>query len=204
MKPSRALLVLLVLLAGCGSQPASDSPRAVGSPFATSSATAAGPTASPVATAAPSATPALKAPSETTLPLPPSAVSAPVPDPSLAREAAIGGRVFQLEVARTPAERARGLMGRPSLSPDVAMLFVYDREDYLVFWMKETLIPLEILFLDAEGVVVDVQAMEPQPGVPDAVLRRYRSARPAQFALEMNAGLVGRYGIAPGVRVEFR
>lgn len=125
-------------------------------------------------------------------------------DPASAREAVIEGRDFRLEVARSPAEKARGLAGRSSLPEDAAMLFVYDEEDYRVFWMKDTLIPLDILFLDGQGVVVDVRTMEPQPDAPDVELRRYRSARPARYALEMNAGLADRLGIGVGAQLSFR
>jgi uncharacterized membrane protein (UPF0127 family) len=120
------------------------------------------------------------------------------------REALIEGQVFQLEVVRTPEERARGLMDRTSLPRDSAMLFVYEQEQELRFWMKNTLIPLDILFLDARGVVVNVHTMHPQPGATDDDLQRYPSAAPAQYAIEMNAGLAAEHGFGPGDQVLFR
>ena len=84
------------------------------------------------------------------------------------------------------------------------MLFIFQREGYHSFWMKNTLIPLDILFLDSDGVVVDVQTMYAEPGVEDADLKRYVPARPARYAIEMNAGLAGAYGIARQARVLFR
>ena len=119
-------------------------------------------------------------------------------------EALVGGRLFQLEVARTSSEQSRGLMERASLPQDAAMLFIYGSEEYRNFWMKNTLIPLDILFLDAQGVVVDVQTMHPQIGVADGALKVYPSALPARYALEMNAGLAEALGIAPGAQVLFR
>ena len=95
-------------------------------------------------------------------------------------------------------------MNRASLPRDAAMLFLYDREVGLAFWMKNTLIPLDILFLDSEGVIVDIQAMQPQPGVPDSQLKRYILAAPARYAIEMNAGLAEEYRLETGMRVEFR
>ena len=83
------------------------------------------------------------------------------------------------------------------------MLFVYDAEAQLSFWMKGTLIPLDILFLDSHGVVVDVQTMTPQLGAPNSDLLTYTSARPARYALEMNAGLAEALGVVPGDAVLF-
>ncbi len=129
------------------------------------------------------------------------------PDPeagaAIASEALITGQVFQLEVVSTPTERARGLMGQQRIPDDYAMLFVFESERRLSFWMKGTLIPLDILFLDSNGVVVDVQTMTPQIGAPDSELIVYRSAGPARYAMEMNAGLAESLGVAPGVAVLF-
>lgn len=115
----------------------------------------------------------------------------------------IAGQVFQLEIAATQEERARGLMGRESILDDYAMLFVYESERRLSFWMKGTFIPLDILFLDSDGVVVDVQTMTPQIGATDSELVRYRSAAPARYAMEMNAGLAETLGVEPGAVVLF-
>ena len=122
---------------------------------------------------------------------------------AIASEALIAGQVFQLEVASTPAERARGLMGQQRIPDDYAMLFVFESERRLSFWMKGTLIPLDILFLGSNGMVVDVQTMIPQPGAPDGELIVYRSAGPARYALEMNAGLAEALGVVPGAAVLF-
>ena len=119
-------------------------------------------------------------------------------------EALVQGHLFQLEVARTPSERGRGLMDRPVLPEDAAMVFAYSGEEFLGFWMKNTLIPLDILFLDSGGVVVDVQTMHTQIGIRDGALTIYRSARPARYAIEMNAGLAQALGILPGAQVLFR
>ena len=120
------------------------------------------------------------------------------------QEALIGGQVFRLEVARTSQERARGLMGRERLARYAAMIFVFEEEAQRSFWMKNTLIPLDILFLDSAGVVVDVQTMTPQVGAPDSELTVYPSAAPARYAIEMNAGLAMELGVEPGAQVLFR
>ena len=164
----------------------------------------------PVATAPPSPTflPGKDRAAETATPPPLQADDFMPPDPvagvGSVLEALVDESIFQLEVARTPFERAYGLMERASLPEDAAMLFVYEGEEYLSFWMKNTLIPLDILFLNAQGVVVDVQTTHTQIGVPDDALKLYRSAQPARFALEMNAGLAEALGIVPGAQVFFR
>ena len=117
--------------------------------------------------------------------------------------ATIGGRTFTLELAITPAERRRGLSNRGFLAPDGGMLFVYAQESNLSFWMKETLIPLDILFLDRERRIVNIHTMVPQPGVPTEQLTLYRSASPALYAVEVNAGIAAELGLAPGMAVEF-
>ena len=130
------------------------------------------------------------------------------PDPIIGvgdvQEASINDQVFQLELARTEAERSRGLMDRETLPLDSAMLFVFEAESYRGFWMKNTLIPLDILFLDANGLVVDAHTMHPQIGVPDGELTVYSSARPARYAIEMNAGLIESLGVVFGTQVLFR
>ncbi len=127
-----------------------------------------------------------------------------VEDPTSIREMSLKGHVFELEIASTPAERARGLMNRETLAQDSGMLFVFLAESPLNFWMKNTLIPLDILYMDSAGVVVDIQTMTPQPGVSDSELREYPSAAPAQYALEINAGLAKSLGFVEGDQAYFR
>lgn len=100
---------------------------------------------------------------------------------------------FTVEVADDAAERAQGLMHRPSMPRGAGMLFVYERPQRAVFWMKNTLIPLDMIFADPSGTVTHVHAnavpldetgIDGGPGV--------------QFVLEINGGLAGRLGIAPG------
>ena len=179
-------------------------------------------TPSPMATLtpAPTATPApAPAATATPAPTPTAAAAAPPtatpddlarfqpPDPETgaagASEALIAGQVFQLEIAATQEERARGLMGQQRIPDNYAMLFVYEDERRLSFWMKGTLIPLDILFLDSNGVVVDVQTMTPQIGASDGELIVYTSARPARYAMEMKAGLAEALGVKPGAVVVF-
>jgi hypothetical protein len=103
-----------------------------------------------------------------------------------------GGRKIRAEVARTPAQRARGLMFRKSLPEDGGMLFVYDRPVRDPFWMKNTRIPLSIAFLDRSGRVIEIQDMAPFDLTLHLPLAEY------VHALEMNQGWFGRNGVRAG------
>ncbi|KYK30585.1 MAG: hypothetical protein AYK23_00920 [Candidatus Proteinoplasmatales archaeon SG8-5] len=106
---------------------------------------------------------------------------------------------FQCELADTPAERAEGLMYVESMPQDEGMLFVFDNPLQVSFWMKNTLIPLDMIFIDSNGVVVNVEEADPEPGVPDAQLTRYSSDGPILYVLEINQGLAASYGIESGI-----
>lgn len=104
----------------------------------------------------------------------------------------IKGKIIRVEAARTEEQKVRGLMFRESLGQDEGMLFVYDREEILSFWMKNTPLPLSIAFIDAKGRIVDLQDMQPFS------LRTYVSAFPAKYALEMHQGWFKKNGIKVG------
>jgi uncharacterized membrane protein (UPF0127 family) len=104
----------------------------------------------------------------------------------------------RVELARTPAERARGLMFREQLEPDAGMLFIYDEEQNLAFWMKNTLIPLDMIFISKDFQVVGIV----ENAAPQTETSR-RIDQPAQFVLEVNAGFAAANGIGPGIEVEF-
>ncbi|ABG05487.1 protein of unknown function DUF192 [Rubrobacter xylanophilus DSM 9941] len=110
-----------------------------------------------------------------------------------------GGDVrVRVEVADEPAEQRRGLMHRTALGEDRGMLFVFGSEQRLSFWMKDTLIPLSIAYIDAEGRIVDIQDMRPLDDDPP----HYVSARPAMYALEVNRGFFEERGVEVGDTVE--
>ncbi len=75
--------------------------------------------------------------------------------------AELNGMTFNLEIAQTPEETSKGLMFRESLCEDCGMLFMFEEEDYHPFWMKNTLIPLDMVFISSEMEVVDVLHAEP-------------------------------------------
>jgi uncharacterized membrane protein (UPF0127 family) len=108
-----------------------------------------------------------------------------------------------LEVADEVRERERGLMGRESLPAGRGMLFEFPDEAPRSFWMKDTYVPLDIVFLDADGVVLNVESADPEPGVADDDLRRYRSDGPAQHVVEVERGFAAANGVEPGTGVRF-
>lgn len=172
---------------------------------ATATPTIAVPAATATVAPTPTHTPTETPVPATATPLPPTATSTAVPTltPTVEPPAAIiDGHVFRLEVAATSAERSRGLMGRESLAQGTAMLFVFNFESLLTFWMKDTLISLDILFLNNEQEIVNIQTMHPQPGAPTQELIRYESGAEARYAIEMNAGLAAEFGFSVGTRVE--
>jgi uncharacterized membrane protein (UPF0127 family) len=96
------------------------------------------------------------------------------------------------EIAVTDAERAQGLMGRKRLEDGAGMLFVFDRDDLLSFWMKNTYIPLSIAFIAYNGRIIEIRDMEPRDLTP------VRSSRHVRYALEVPQGWFGRAGIEAG------
>ncbi len=112
-------------------------------------------------------------------------------------EVVINGHRFSVELAVTPSERARGLMFRESLPRHHGMLFVFEVEQPLSFWMQNTSIPLSVAYIDENGIITDILDMEPYD------LSSVSSSRPARYALEVNRGEFREKGIRPGNRVIF-
>jgi len=109
----------------------------------------------------------------------------------------IGGESFTIEVARSEAQRQRGLMHRKSLGAREGMLFVFDRDQRLDFWMKNTTLPLSIAFLSREGKILEIVDMQPLSEKP------VRSRLSARYALELAQGTFAEVGAVPGSFVRF-
>jgi uncharacterized membrane protein (UPF0127 family) len=111
--------------------------------------------------------------------------------------AAGGNHSFQVEVAETSEQRAQGLMFRRQMAADAGMLFLFGGSlQERAMWMKNTLIPLDMLFIDEAGKIVRIE----QRTVPHS-LRAIRSGQPVAAVLELNAGTTSRLAIEPGDRV---
>jgi len=106
-----------------------------------------------------------------------------------------------LEVARTPEAQVRGLMGRTSLPQDSGMAFLFDAETTAAFWMKDTLIPLSILFWRGDGRIIGILDMRPCRADPCTV---YKASGPYVGAIEMNRGAFERLGVEVGDTLEYR
>jgi len=104
-----------------------------------------------------------------------------------------------VEVADDPRERSRGLMYRRILEEYSGMLFVYPDSKSRAFWMKNTIIPLSIAYIDERGIIIGILDMEP---LNDRVF--YPSPGSAKYALEVNRGWFERHGITVGDKLEFR
>lgn len=106
------------------------------------------------------------------------------------------GQRYEVELAMDDASRIRGLMFRDRMEPDHGMLFVFEREEPQAFWMRNTRIPLDILYFDSSLRLVSVSA-----GAPPCTTQEcpsYPSKGPARFVLELNSGHARKLGVAPG------
>ena len=104
--------------------------------------------------------------------------------------------VIQAEVANTPVTRAQGLMRRKAMAQGAGMLFVFDESAGHCMWMKNTLIPLSVAFVDERGEIVNIEDMQPLDE------SAHCASRPARYALEMNQGWFKKRGISPGTLIQ--
>ena len=124
------------------------------------------------------------------------APSGPQPQSGLAMVTMpIGNQTFTLEVADTDEKREIGLMFRDSMPASHGMIFVFPREEPRGFWMKDTRIPLDIIYVAADRRVASIHQMNPFD------LTRVNSAGPAMYAIELNADTAKKLGVKPGDRL---
>jgi uncharacterized membrane protein (UPF0127 family) len=115
------------------------------------------------------------------------------PQPAVSLTA--GMHRIRAEVAADFTTRARGLMYRESMPESSGMLFIFDELDKHCMWMKNTLIPLSVAFLDEQGRIINIADMAPQTE------NSHCAARPARYALEMNKGWFAARGVKPGAAI---
>jgi uncharacterized protein len=106
-----------------------------------------------------------------------------------------GMHLIKAEVAQSGAEQAVGMMFRTEMGANEAMLFVNDDASQRCFWMRNTLIPLSIAFIDGDGTIVNIADMQPQSDASHC------SAKPVRFALEMRQGWFAKRGIKAGFKL---
>ena len=114
-----------------------------------------------------------------------------------------GDVVIHAEIASTQAQVERGLMFRKSLAPDHGMLFIFSKEERLNFWMFQTLIPLDIIWMDSTKHIVDISENTPPCKTEASQCPTYGGRDPALFVLELPAGSVARYHLKLGNVLRF-
>lgn len=105
-----------------------------------------------------------------------------------------------VEIADDNYERQQGLMFRKSLNENDGMIFIFENENYQSFWMKNTLIPLDIIFINTDLEIVDIKNAVPCKADPCAL---YKSSKPALYVLEANSNFTARNDIKVGDRIIF-
>ena len=176
--------------------PATSLPAATGLPPETPLA---GATPLPPLPELPTAEPAPVAPV-----LPTIAPDVPTPDMSQPL-VTIGNTTWPVELAIKPEDRSQGLSGREELAEGAGMLFIFEGDQHLAFWMPDMNFPLDMVWIDSNCQVVDatLNAPVPEPGQSLADLPHFSPSSPARFVLEINAGEFEAAGLAPDDYAEF-
>jgi len=118
-------------------------------------------------------------------------------------EAQLAGEAFTLKLALTQGERFRGLSGVEHIPADWGMLFVFPESRELAFVMRDCLVPIDVIFIDAGGRIVSMYEMKVEPAnTPEHRLRRYRSVYPAMFVIELAGGRVRELGLKRGQKLD--
>lgn len=128
-------------------------------------------------------------------------VSKMVPDSSQENKVCFKNHCFYVELAKTRAEKARGLMFRENLDLDKGMLFIFEEEGKYPFWMKNTLLPLDIIWLNKEKEVVFLRKNVLPCSEEDC--QTIRPDKKAKYVLEVNGGLADKIGLRVGDKLTF-
>ena len=111
----------------------------------------------------------------------------------------IGDAIVIVELAITPEEQAKGLMHRTHLGENKGMLFIFEKEKPLSFWMKNTFIPLDMIFINSENKIVDFKKAKPCQGEN---CKQYTSKDDAKYVLEVNAGFAEQHKVSVGDEIK--
>jgi uncharacterized protein len=129
-------------------------------------------------------------------------INSGLPVKKLVIASANGIHEFEVEVAITDDERRDGLMNRETLADNRGMLFIFDRSGYMKFWMKNTLISLDMFFIDNTGIVQHiVHSAPPCTTKKDADCPKFNSDASVKYVLEINGGLSAKYDLKEGDKV---
>ena len=125
-----------------------------------------------------------------------------LPGPTVTLSGPSGPVTLSVELAQTPGEHTTGLMHRENLSLDSGMLFIFGEDSPRSFWMRNTLIPLDMIFVNSSMDIVHVEE-DAQPCTASCACNcpHYSSGQPAMYVLEANAGFAREHGIEPGQRI---
>lgn len=111
----------------------------------------------------------------------------------------INGKTFVLEIADTPGKRSKGLMYRTNLDDDKGMLFIFDKSGIYPFWMKDTYVPLDIIWVNSEGFIVAIKEdAKPCDNIASAICQSIIPSKPAKYVIELNSGKVASLGLKIG------
>jgi len=122
--------------------------------------------------------------------------SADLPTETIKVQTAHGAHAFNVEIAADPASQERGLMYRDTMPADHGMLFDFHQPEVVAFWMKNTKLPLDMVFIRADGTISTIT----ENATPYST-KQIPSAEPVRAVLEINGGRAGALGIEPGDRV---
>jgi hypothetical protein len=114
----------------------------------------------------------------------------------------INNQQINLEIAKTNSQKAKGLSGRTSLCSDCGMIFIFNKEGIYPFWMKDTLIPLDMIWLNSQGLIVSILTAQPEPNTPITQLKLYQNQMPAKYVIELNANRAQELNLKIGDKME--
>ena len=118
----------------------------------------------------------------------------------------INDKVINIEIADTPEKTSKGLSERTNLTTNSGMIFTFSKQDqYPAFWMKDMLIPIDIIWINDTKIIQIDNNVQPEPGITDTNLTLYRPVSAVDYVLEVNAGYCERNGIEVGdtVKINF-